>query len=222
MKKFILTAFLAVITGVVTVFAQEPAAFYHYEDPLIQVLKYDTVITNKAYTSYYSNHYSNPVVVVYHLYHGGGDCSRAGFEFKNDIKSLTTAHNSDYKAGGYDKGHMANAEDFAYDCTLDELTFRYYNCVPQTPELNRGPWKHFETVIRNLSQGDHLIILCYNEFDGAKMKNVYIPSRCFKIVYDEMSKEIVYAFCYTNTATPFFTDIRKHLDEYNYLLKLMK
>jgi len=143
-------------------------------------------------------------------------------DFKCDIKGLKTAYDSDYRASGYDKGHMANAEDFANDCVLEELTFRYYNCAPQTPELNRGPWKHFETVIRNLSKTDSLIVICYNEFDGKKIKNVYVPSKCYKFVYDLKTNKLVYAFYFTNTATPDFKDLSKLMDSYKFITKLLK
>lgn len=185
-------------------------------------LRYDTLITNKAYKSYYSKKYKAPIAVFYTLYHGGGECSRETFDFKNDIKGLKTAYNSDYKSSGYDKGHMANAEDFAYDCELDELTFRFYNCAPQTPELNRGPWKQFETVIRNTSQKDSLLVMCYNEFGNLKIKNVYVPTKCFKFVYDVKTKQMLFAFYYTNTATPVFKDIRKSLKSYGFIVRLMK
>jgi endonuclease G len=184
-------------------------------------LRYDTLITNKAYKSYYSKKYEAPVAVSYLLYHGGGNCSRETYDFKNDIKGLKTAYNSDYRSSGYDKGHMANAEDFAYDCELDEMTFRFYNCVPQTPELNRGPWKQFETVIRTLSQTDSLIVMCYNEFGNTKIKNVYVPTKCYKFVYDLKTKKMVFAFYYTNTATPEFKDIRKS-KAYAHVTRLMK
>jgi endonuclease G len=180
------------------------------------------LITNKAYKSYYSKKFECPVALSYVLYHGGGDCSREKMDFKNDIKGLKGAYDSDYRASGYDKGHMANAEDFAFDCYLEELTFRYYNCAPQTPELNRGPWKHFETVIREMSQKDSLIVMCYNEFNGKKIKNVYVPNKCYKFVYNLTTKKMVFAFYFTNTATPVFKDITKSLGSYAYVTRLMK
>jgi endonuclease G, mitochondrial len=185
-------------------------------------MKYDTLLTNTAYKSYYSYSFRAPVAVVYNLYCGGGDCARDKMDFKNDVKGLKTAYDSDYKSSGYDKGHMANAEDFAYDCTLEELTFRYYNCVPQTPELNRGPWKQFETLIRKLSQSDSLVVICYNEFTSKKIKNVNVPTKCYKLVYDLVTKKVVYAFYYTNTKTPVYHDLIKKPKEYKFMLDLIK
>lgn len=185
-------------------------------------LHYDTLIVNKAYKSYYSKKYQGPVAVVYTLFHGGGDCSRKEMRFINDIKGLPTAKDKDYSVSGYDKGHMANAEDFSYDCTLEELTFRYYNCVPQIPELNRGPWKHYETLTRKLSQTDSLIVICYNEFGGKRLGNVAVPDKCYKFVFDKKTKEVVFAFYYTNNLLHMYKDLLDELKNYQFLLNLIK
>lgn len=187
-------------------------------------LKYDTLIVNKAYKSYYSKIYQAPVAVVYQLYHGGGECSRTTMKFKNDIKGLPTTWDCDgfYRMTGYDKGHMANAEDFSFDCTLEELTFRYYNAVPQSPELNRGPWKHYETLARKLSQHDTLEVICYNEFGAKKMGGIGIPDKCYKFVFDKKTKEVVFAFYYTNNSSPDYKDLLGRLQFYGELLKLLK
>lgn len=205
MKKFLITALL-ILTAFVCIG---------------QDLRYDTLISNKAYKSYYSKRYKAPVAVSFMLYKAGGECSRDGMDFKNDIKGLPTAYNSDYKGSGYDKGHMANAEDFAFDCVLEEMTFRFYNCAPQTPELNRGPWAKMEAVIRIASQDDSLRVVCYNEFASKRMKNVYVPSKCYKFVYSIKQKKIIYAFYYTNVSTPVFHNLMAVLPKYTAITDLI-
>jgi len=165
---------------------------------------YDVIIKKSNYTSYFEFDYMNPTIVAYKLYHGGGNCSRSKFYFKNDEPSVNTAKDSDYSKSGYDKGHLANAEDFAYDCILDELTFRYYNCVPQNPKLNRGPWKSVETQIRELSQNRELLVICVNLFGNNYIPGtkVGIPYECIKLVYDSKTKEPLLGFIFTNTSTP--------------------
>lgn len=166
---------------------------------------YDLVIKKENYTSYFEYDYLNPTVVVYNLYKGGGDCSRSKFHFKNDT-TIKTATDQDYLKSGYDKGHMANAEDFAYDCKLDELTFRYYNCVPQNPKMNRGPWKTVETEVRKWSQSKELLIVCVNIFNGKVIPGtkVAIPSECIKLVYDAKTKQPIAGFIFTNDLTAKF------------------
>lgn len=97
-----------------------------------QIEKPDTIIKEKCYTSYYSHKIKAPAYVIYKLYKGGGDVSRKGMTFKSKLPHFS------YPKSKYDIGHMANAEDFAYNKALEESTFRYYNALPQTPNLNRG------------------------------------------------------------------------------------
>jgi endonuclease G len=170
--------------------------------PLILLSQsYDVVIKKDNYTSYFEYDYLNPTVVVYKLYKGGGSCPRTKFFFKNDMPSLKTATDQDYLKSGFDKGHMANAEDFAYDCTLDELTFRYYNCVPQNPKMNRGPWKKVETEVREWSQSKELLIVCINLFDGSFIPNtkVAVPNECIKLVYDFKTKQPIAGYIFKNS-----------------------
>ncbi|HTJ50959.1 MAG TPA: DNA/RNA non-specific endonuclease, partial [Cyclobacteriaceae bacterium] len=116
-------------------------------------LTFAQLIINKGiYKVNFSNKFHQPRYVSYKLYKGGGTCDRSSFSFTNDNAKAETATDNDYTGNGYDKGHMANAEDFAFDCTKDELTFRYYNCLPQTVNLNRGLWKRNETDVRKWSQ----------------------------------------------------------------------
>ncbi|MDP4264831.1 MAG: DNA/RNA non-specific endonuclease [Bacteroidota bacterium] len=135
------------------------------------------------YKSYFSILLKEPLYVVYELYEGGGDCDRSAFHFK---PSNVSAKDADYEGSGYDKGHLANAEDFAFDCKKDEETFEYINCLPQTPKLNRGKWKIWERIIRDESWLYHLLIVCGGIFEGRTIGDgVAVPSYCWKIVYNE-------------------------------------
>ena len=164
--------------------------------------KVDTIIKTKVFTSYFCKELKEPLYVTYKLYQGGGDCSRASDVFKNDIKSLPTATAKDYAKTGYDIGHMCNAEDMAYNCDYQALTFKFYNALPQTANLNRGIWKHYETTIRNESKTDSLLIICGGIFpkDSCKTigKNVFVPKYCFKVVQSLSTKKITYCLFFTN------------------------
>lgn len=153
------------------------------------------------YTSYFDTVFRQPVVVRYSLYKGGGPCSRAGFSFKNDRKNIKTATTSDYASSGYDRGHLANAEDFAYDCKLDELTFRYYNCIPQSKILNRGIWKDKEGVVREMSQKDTVTVICFAK-DFKKVGKLYVPSICGKIVIEKGGGVTMWVFDQNGSILP--------------------
>lgn len=164
-----------------------------------QFITCDTIIHKKAYDSYYNESDLCPVIVTFKIYKAGGDCSRDGDIFKNDIPNLKTATPKDYSHSGYDQGHMADSKDFAYDCDLQESTFRFYNCVPQTAALNRSNWKHYETQIRKMSRTDSLLVICYNHFSGKKLNGrVSIPDTCYKLVYSLSMRKLVFSIGITN------------------------
>ena len=157
------------------------------------------IIDNGLYKASFNNSYRQSTYIRYYLYKGGGDCDREKFSFKNDDPRLLTATDADYIGSDYDKGHLANAEDFAFDCVKDELTFRYYNCLPQTPNLNRGVWKQYETLIRKWSQTEKLYIICGGFFGNVRTGNMAVPSYCWKIVQSVSSKKVLFCGWFKNS-----------------------
>jgi endonuclease G len=158
------------------------------------------MIDKGIYKVNFSNTFHQPRYVSYTLYRGGGDCDRSSFSFKNDNDDAETATDDDYGWSGYDKGHLANAEDFAFNCTKDELTFRYYNCLPQTVNLNRGLWKRNETDVRKWSQKEKLYVICGGYFNRSKMGNTRVPSHCWKVVQSVKTKKVLFCGWFTNTS----------------------
>lgn len=159
----------------------------------------DKVIKTSIYKSYYSYQIKNPLYVTYTLSKGGGDCDRDAFRFTEC--GVLTANDDDYKGTGYDKGHLANAEDFAYNCTLDKETFCYYNCLPQTVRLNRGIWKQWEAKIRELSQQKPIFIIAGGSYSDKLLKPghaVVVPDYCYKIVVDPPTGKILYCLWFPN------------------------
>ncbi len=157
----------------------------------------DTVIHTSIYTSYFSNGLHEPLYVSYKLYHGGGDCPRTGMAFHTGGLD-SSATNTDYSGHGYDKGHLVNAEDFAYDCDKERATFFYYNCVPQTPRMNRGIWKVYETSIRKLSKSDSLYIIAGSIFGSKKIGQAAVPDYCWKIVYSLSTHQLIECLIFPN------------------------
>jgi endonuclease G len=143
-------------------------------------VRYDTVIDLGIYKSYFSTAIRQPVAVVYRLYEGGGAASRDNDRFRG---TELTLKNKDYARSGYDRGHLVPAEDFAYSDSLQAITFSYYNCVPQTPRLNRGKWKVYEEQVRRLSRTDTIQVVCYNVYGSVRKGRLWIPEVCYKSVY---------------------------------------
>jgi endonuclease G, mitochondrial len=173
---------------------------------------YDTIIDKGIYKSYYSAGYKSPVAVTYTLFRGGGEVSRKGKHFVKDTR-LPSHNAKDFHKSGYDEGHMANAEDFAYNDSLQELTFRFYNCVAQSPELNRGVWKKYESKARKLSQLDSLTVVCYNEFSDAPKAGLNVPAACYKCVYHFRTGKLLFEVGFQNSATPALIPIPGNIRE---------
>lgn len=158
----------------------------------------DTIIKNDIYKSYFDIDIKQPLQLNYILHKGGGDCNRSKFRFINDTK-VPTSTMKEYAKSGFDMGHLANAEDFAHDCYKDELTFRFYNCLPQYPNLNRGIWKKWETKIREESHKDSLLIICGATFSNKKTStNLVVPDYCYKVVKSLITNQIKYVLWFKN------------------------
>ncbi len=164
--------------------------------PSLHSQKINLVVNKEIYTSYYSTDLKVPLFVVHYLYNGGGDFSRSKLRF---IKEKNTANDSDYAKGGYDRGHLVSAEDFAYDYRKQAITFSYYNCFPQTRHLNRGPWKSWENTIRNESKRWPLKIYTGGIYGNKRIRGkVGVPDYCWKVVYNQKTGLILHALIFTN------------------------
>jgi endonuclease G len=92
----------------------------------------------------------------------------------------------DYRDSGYDRGHLCNSEDRTSSEYLNEETFLMSNMIPQTPELNRGPFKFLEAYCRKLVLKKGQKLLIYSGGIGAKGRltsGVPIPQYCWKAIY---------------------------------------
>ena len=180
-----------------------------------QLVRKDTLVKNQVYEAMYSYKYGQPRYVKYKLYHGGGECSRSKEHFHFRVDSLHEVNglrdvnvgSKDYAGSGYDEGHMANAEDFASDCKKEELTFRFYNCIPQTPKLNRGIWKSNESLVRKWSQTDSVMVICGGIITPksktvTQISTLTIPDKCYKVVISLTNHKLLEAVIYDNNDDP--------------------
>jgi endonuclease G len=102
----------------------------------------------------------------------------------------------DYAKSGYDLGHMAPNEDFAWDAGEQKDTFSMANVAPQVPGLNRQGWERLEEDVRAwaLTRGELQVYVgpIYGETSktiGAD--KLPIPSAFYKIVLDRQTGEEV-------------------------------
>lgn len=94
----------------------------------------------------------------------------------------------DYSKSGYDRGHLSPAADNEHSKTAMKDCMEMTNIIPQTPELNRGPWKTLEESCRKwaLSYNSTVYIAAGPVFsDTAEVRfvgRVQVPDRCFKVI----------------------------------------
>lgn len=114
--------------------------------------------------------------------------------FKSDPEIITgSATNDDYLNSGYDKGHLANCDDFRFNQEAMESTFLLSNMSPQLPEFNRrGAWRESEKYGEELAlkfgyidiiTGPIILNKSELKYIGTKNK-VVIPDGYYKIFYN--------------------------------------
>ena len=163
--------------------------------PDIPMPKYDgaaEVVCHRAYEALYDAKLHVPRVVAYELTgkHSLGCLPRAsGFH-----SELDSAKPGAYDGTGYDLGHMAPAQDMAWDDDVSRDSFSMINVSPQLPGLNRQLWERGEEYVRAvaLERGDLLVYVGPILSDKPKMVNgVAVPSAFFKIVIDRKTGEML-------------------------------
>lgn len=90
---------------------------------------------------------------------------------------------SDYTGSGYDRGHICPSADRNGNPEAMAETFLMSNMIPQTPDLNRGPWAKLEGYLRTLvTRGSDVYIYAgvYGE-KGRIKKKITIPANTWKI-----------------------------------------
>lgn len=90
---------------------------------------------------------------------------------------------SDYVRSGYDKGHVVPNADRDSSVESQTATFLMTNMIPQTGDLNRGPWAKFEGYLRTLvTRGSDIYIVAGAYGAKGKLKNkVTIPANTWKV-----------------------------------------
>lgn len=135
------------------------------------------------------------------------DTKKYGFTQDKAIHKLNKYSNTDYARSGYDKGHGAAAANYGSP-EAKKGTYMLTNSFPQNHELNNGPWKRLENIIRNLITNN----LCVEVFTGT----LFTPE-----LYSDGKKRIVYEVIgKNNIAVP--TELFKVIFVHGYLGGLTK
>ena len=145
------------------------------------------LIERPQYVVSYNDSKGGPNWVSWHLKASDiGKEQRGEFHPDNDLPSgFKVITPSDYTHSGYDRGHMCNSKDRTDTREDDDATFLMTNMLPQTGDLNRGPWEKLESYCRTLvfRENDLYIIAGgYGSRETIARGAVNVPAHCWKVV----------------------------------------
>jgi len=154
------------------------------------------LVKHSHYQLDYNESHEQPNWVYYVLTQDGveGSAERKN-NFKRDPKVATgSAEINDYKASGYDRGHLCPAADMRNSQVAMNESFYMSNMSPQHPSFNRGIWKKCETLIRG-SVVDTLYVVTGPVFRDNRgvigVNKVTIPGYYYKVTYDKRKSKMV-------------------------------
>jgi endonuclease G len=155
----------------------------------------DFIVRYPEFTASYSPTRGTPNWVAYELdpTHYGPedrcDCFTFDPELPSAFMRYTTA---DYTGAGafhgygIDRGHLARSFDRTAGSLDNARSFYFTNIVPQTADLNQGPWASFETFLGNLARTGGMEVYIVTGVAGSigTVKNegkIVIPASTWKV-----------------------------------------
>lgn len=183
--------------------------FVPYGYPTLTVKEDTTPLCRIAYFTLHDNSRKVPVYSAELLLpeNVDGEAARKNnFRPDPNLPKGSRAENKDYVGTGFDRGHMAPAEDFRKNSVLMSQSFYLSNMVPQTPGLNRGIWRMLEAYVQNrVHNGETLYVITGPIFEGQLKtigaNHVGVPSHTFKVVINKATSSVD-AFIIPNVDDP--------------------
>ncbi|MBD5284096.1 MAG: DNA/RNA non-specific endonuclease [Bacteroides sp.] len=130
-------------------------------------------------------------------------------KFLKDDRVAGCPTTRDYSNSGYDRGHMAPANDMKWSEKAMADCFYLTNICPQIHELNNGAWKTLEQKCQIWAKRDNSLYIIagpiYTDNDTKRVGDigVRVPSSFFKvIVAPEVDSPRGIAFVYPNMKSP--------------------
>jgi len=165
-----------------------------------------------------------PRWVAYHMTKqliAGGSVPRSDdFRADSDLPAGQRSELSDYRGSGFDRGHMAAAEDMSWDELAMSESFLLSNMAPQVGAgFNNGIWKSLENRVRKWAvDRDELYVVTGPIYRGTNIQTiggnaVNVPTHFYKVIFDPIRVEAI-AFILPNASNPtselptFITSVR--------------
>lgn len=174
----------------------------------------DDFVCHTGYALEYNPRSKTPVWVVEHLTREALSSREAlrqeDFRPDPDLDPSTSATLADFRGSGFDRGHMAPADDFRGNIRQMSESFFLSNMIPQDPDNNRGIWARLEKNVRDWAQRrGELYVITGPVFAanapagwiGNRAAPVAVPTHLFKVIYDPSRREAI-AFVVPNRPEP--------------------
>lgn len=155
----------------------------------------DYLMEKPQYVLSYNNARGGANWVAWNLNEGWfGTVERKQGQFITDMSlpdGFQRITHNDYTGSGYDRGHMVRSEERTRTREDNDATFLMTNILPQTHDLNAGPWLSLETFCEVLckKKNHELYIIAGGIYDknpeylnGKGKGRVAIPKSTWKIV----------------------------------------
>lgn len=177
---------------------------------LPQLMPSGNTIQHSGYTLSYNKQHKQPSWVAYlqtaqHT-QTATEVRLNGFD-PDPLASFATATDADYEGTGFDRGHMAPAEDMAWSKVTMQESFYFTNICPQQPAFNRGVWRRLENLLRYWSEAyDSVYIVTgpvlSNDLPTIGPHKVSVPSLFYKVVlhYNQKGTKAI-GFVLSNVAS---------------------
>jgi DNA/RNA endonuclease G (NUC1) len=119
---------------------------------------------------------------------GGNAQRKCDFSEPVSVPKKFRRPSSDFGVSGFDRGHLAPAEDFAGDQSAENATFTTANIAPQNSALNRGLWAQLEKRGRQLAvERGEAWVYTAPIYGGDRSGKIAVPSAwCKSILYSSV------------------------------------
>ncbi len=157
------------------------------------------IVKHEYYALSYSEEYEQAEWVAYELSRErlAPPYAVRSNDFRPDPKvRKASASHRDYRATGYDKGHLIPAADMAFDERAMSESFYMSNVSPQIRNFNSGIWRELEENVRDWARKfKHLYIitgpvLTRNIRERIGNNSVAVPDEFYKVVVDFTEPEL--------------------------------
>lgn len=152
---------------------------------------HEQIIEHFAYTVSYNPDWLIPNWVAYRLTKEDtdGKLQRANDYYPDPDVNGYQVVSDDYKYSGYNRGHMAAADDMKWSWTARHECCFMTNICPQTTSLNSGRWETLEGKVQKWAQEyDSIFIVCgpivskRHKTIGKEDHPIAVPNSFFKVL----------------------------------------